>query len=43
MIGASGLDPSREQGQDWARRELSDPAYTEARPGWFELAVRLLL
>ena len=28
------LDPSREQAQDWARRELSDPAYADARPGW---------
>ena len=43
MIGASGLDPSRERGQDLARRELSDPAYTEARPGWVERAVRWLL
>lgn len=38
MIVALGrqLDPSREQAQDWARRELSDPAYAQARPGWVE-------
>ena len=38
MIDALGsqLDPSRELAQDWARRELSDPAYAQARPGWVE-------
>ena len=37
------LDPSREQAQDWARRELSDPAYAKARPGWVERLVRWVI
>lgn len=37
------LDPSREVARDWVRRELSDPAYSRARPGWVERLVRWLL
>lgn len=37
------LDPSRETAREWARRELSDPVYARARPGWLERAVQWLL
>ena len=48
MIGvlaaaSSRLDPSREQARDWALRELSDPAYAQARPGWVERLVRWVI
>ncbi|HEX8496103.1 MAG TPA: DUF4129 domain-containing protein [Actinomycetales bacterium] len=37
------LAPSREQAQDWAERELSDPAYAQAQPGWAERLARWVL
>ena len=37
------LDPSREVARAWARRELSDPAYARARPGWVTRFARWLL
>lgn len=37
------LDPSREVAREWARRELSDPAYARARPGWVTRFARWLL
>jgi len=37
------LDPSREVAREWARRELSDPAYARARPGWVTRLARWLL
>lgn len=37
------LDPSRELAREWARTELSDPAYAQARPGWVERLARWLL
>lgn len=39
----AALDPSREVARDWARRELSDPAYAQARPGWVERLARWLI
>jgi hypothetical protein len=43
--GAAGapLTPSREQARGWAQRELADPAYTRARPGLLQRAVRWVL
>lgn len=40
---AGPLDPSREVAREWARRELSDPAYARARPGWVTRFARWLL
>ena len=37
------LDPSREVAREWARRELGDPAYARARPGWVTRLARWLL
>lgn len=37
------LDPSREVAREWARRELSDPVYARARPGWVTRFARWLL
>lgn len=44
-LGAAStqLDPSREQAREWARRELSEPAYAKARPGWVERLARWLI
>ncbi len=36
---AAPLDPGRDQARDWARRELADPVYAQARPGWVERLV----
>ncbi|MEO7745959.1 MAG: hypothetical protein ABIV05_06985, partial [Actinomycetota bacterium] len=43
MVADSVLDPSREVAREWARRELSDPAYARARPGWVTRFARWLL
>jgi len=42
-VGAGVLDPSREVARDWARRELSDPSYARARPGWVQRLASWLL
>ncbi len=42
-VAGSLLDPSREVAREWARRELSDPAYARARPGWVTRFARWLL
>jgi hypothetical protein len=40
---AAPLEPGREVARQWARRELSDPVYAQARPGLFRRAVEWLL
>lgn len=39
-MSTTPLDPTREQARAWARRELSDPAYARAEPGWVERLAR---
>ena len=43
MLAGPLLDPSREVAREWARRELSDPVYARARPGWVTRFARWLL
>jgi hypothetical protein len=40
---AAPLEPSRETAREWARQELSDPAYAQARPGLLRRFVQWLL
>ena len=40
---AAPLEPSRETAREWARQELSDPAYAQAKPGLLRRVVQWLL
>lgn len=37
------LAPSREQAQEWARRELSEPGYAQAQPSWAQRLARWVI
>ncbi|MGL5859046.1 MAG: DUF4129 domain-containing protein [Angustibacter sp.] len=37
------LDPDRDQAREWARQELTDPRYADAKPDWTARAVRWFL
>lgn len=39
VLTAPPVDPGRDVAREWARRELSDPAYAKARPGLLQRLV----